>query len=529
MPAKFASSIAKHLSESNTRGLGVSSLRFFLRVLLRLCDAPKSLRYAVAGPLPRHCHCWLCCFLLCMSWRLRVVALSFPRPLCCFLCALCALYGEIFFSMPSKPLFVLGLMSGTSADAIDVALAKISGAPPNLNAKLLNHTTISYPPQTQKEILRVAEQQPISAGQLSQLNFRLGEVFAEAARTACRHFRISPNKIAVIGSHGQTIFHQGAPVPYLGRLTASTLQIGEPSIIAARTGITTIADFRPADIALGGQGAPLVPYADYLLYRHAQLGRVCLNLGGIANITVLPPACRPSDVFAFDTGPANMLIDALVHHFTHHRQRYDKDAALARQGRSIPTLINELMEDPYLKHAPPKSTGREYYGRAYVERLLALGRRHKAKPNDLIRAATIFTALSVVDALHRFVLPKHRIDQLIVSGGGARNPLLLAQLSAALAVPGSRSVIGPQHAAPRLGKRPTSSMLRFSPSGPWSRACSIEVFPSADLGVPTEAKEGFAFALLAYETFHHRPSNLPSATGAGGPAILGRISYAPPR
>ena len=185
-----------------------------------------------------------------------------------------------------------------------------------------------------------------------------------------------------------------------------------------------------------------------------------------------------------------MLIDALVAQFTRGRQRFDKNAQLAAQGRGNPALLDELLRDPYLKIAPPKSTGREYYGHAYVKKILALGRRHRAKPNELIRAATIFTALSAVDALNRFVLRKTRIDQLIVSGGGARNPLILAQLSAAL--PG------------------------------------IEVLPSSRLGVPEDAKEAFAFALLAYETFHQRPANLPSATGARGPAILGKISYAPP-
>jgi len=393
--------------------------------------------------------------------------------------------------MNEKPMLVLGMMSGTSADGIDVALARISGAPPNLNAKLLGHTSVKFPAAVRKEILRIAEQHPITADALSQLNFRLGEVFAEAAIAACRKFRIAPKKITLIGSHGQTIFHQGKPVNFLGRPTASTLQIGEPAIIAARTGITTVGDFRPADIALGGQGAPLVPYADYLLYRHPKLGRVSLNLGGIANITVLPRAAQPQQVFAFDTGPANMLIDALVAQFTRGRLRFDENARLSSQGRSIPALLDELLRDPYLKLPPPKSTGREYYGNAYLRKLLALGRRYRAKPNDLIRAATIFTALSVVDALNRFVLPKTKIHQLIVSGGGAHNPLILAQLSAALP--------------------------------------DIEVLPSGRLGVPEDAKEAFAFALIAYETFHQRPANLPSATGARGSAILGKISYAPPR
>jgi len=388
-------------------------------------------------------------------------------------------------------MLVLGLMSGTSADGIDVALASISGAPPNLNAKLLGHTAVKFPPAIRKEILRVAEQRPISAGELSQLNFRLGELFADAALTACRGFKVSPKRIALIGSHGQTIFHQGRPTAYFGSPTASTLQIGEPSVIAARTGITTVGDFRPADVALGGQGAPLVPYADYLLYRHEKLGRVSLNLGGIANITVLPAAAKPSQVLAFDTGPANMLIDALVAHFTRGRRPFDENARLASLGRSMPALLNELMKDPYLRLSPPKSTGREYYGQEYVRKLLALGRRHRTKPNDLIRAATLFTAFSVVVALNRYVLPKTKIHQLIVSGGGAHNPLILGQIAALL--PG------------------------------------IEIVVSSHFGIPEDAKEALAFALLAYETFHQRPANLPSATGARSPAILGKISYAPPR
>ncbi len=393
--------------------------------------------------------------------------------------------------MKQRPMLVLGLMSGTSADGIDVALARISGEPPHLDAKLRAHTSSKLPPAIRKEILRVAEQNPITAGELSQLNFRLGEIFAEAALAACQKFRVSPKRIALIGSHGQTIFHQGSPAPYFGSATASTLQIGEPSVIAVRTDISTVGDFRPADIALGGQGAPLVPYADYLLYRHEKLARVSLNLGGIANVTVIPAAAKPAQVLAFDTGPANMLIDALVAHFTHGRQRFDIGAHIAQTGRAIPALLDELMRDPYLKLAPPKSTGREYYGHAYLKEVLALGRKYRAKPADLIRAATIFTALSVIDALNRFVLPRTKIHQLIISGGGARNPLLVAQLSAALT--------------------------------------AIEMLPSSQLGIPEHAKEAFAFALLAYETFHRRPGNLPSATGAHAPAILGKISYAPPR
>jgi anhydro-N-acetylmuramic acid kinase len=385
-------------------------------------------------------------------------------------------------------MLVLGLMSGTSADGIDIALARISGAPPRVKARLLNHTAVKFPAQVRAEILRVAEQRAITAGELSQLNFRLGQLFADAAKTACKRFRVALSSLDLIGSHGQTIFHQGVPAKYLGAPTTSTLQIGEAAVIAARTGVTTVADFRPADMAVGGQGAPLVPYADYLLYSDRKLGRASLNLGGIANVTVIPAHAAQERVFAFDTGPANMLIDALVTHFTRGRKKFDDGARLALAGRGIPALLDELMRDPYSKIAPPKSTGREYYGAHYAKRVLALGRRYGAKPDDLIRCVTIFTALSVVDALNRFVTPNAKIDQLIVSGGGTRNPLIMAQLAAAL--PG------------------------------------IEVLSSSRLGVPEEGKEAFAFALLAYETFHQRPGNVFSATGASRPAVLGKICYA---
>jgi len=413
-------------------------------------------------------------------------------------------------------------MSGTSADAIEVALARVTaGTPP----KLLNHTTLPLPPAIRAEILRIAEGAPVTAAQISQLNFRLGHAFADAALAALRQFRISPSRIALIGSHGQTIFHQGPSRSFsplatrhspLSSGTASTLQIGEPAIIAARTGITTIADFRPADIAVGGQGAPLVPFADYLLYRHPKLGRVSLNLGGIANITVIPANATPSQVFAFDTGPANMVIDALISHFTHGRQHFDKDARLARRGHINERLIRHLMQDPYVKLRPPKSTGREYFGATYVNELLTFGRTHRIKPADLLYTATYFTAASIADALRRFVLPKHKISQLIVSGGGAHNPLLMLQLKVLL----QSSFLSPLSSS---SSRHSPLAIRHFSNKP------VELLPSSQLGIPEDAKEAYAFALLAYETWCHRPSNLPNATGARRPAVLGKISYAPPR
>lgn len=396
--------------------------------------------------------------------------------------------------MPSPAKLVLGMMSGTSADGIDTALVKISGAPPNLKINLLKHTHQSLPPQIRREILRVAEQNPLVPGEFSQLHARLGHIYAEAALAACKTFRVSPKKIDLIGNHGQTIFHQGQPTNFLGKATASTLQLGDGSIIANLTGITTVSDFRPADMALGGQGAPLVPFADYALYRHPKLGRISLNIGGIANITVIPANAKPSDVFAFDTGPGNMLIDALVQHFTHGRQRYDKDARLAWKGRTGESpVLSELLRDPYVLHPPPKSTGREYYGAAYLRKLLQMGRKNHRSPNDLICDATLFTAASIRFAIDGFALSKAKIDQIIISGGGAKNPII------------------------------------FSFLNDFYDANGIEVMKSDRLNVPTDAKEALAFAILAYETFHQRPSNIPTATGASGPAILGKISYAPPR
>jgi anhydro-N-acetylmuramic acid kinase len=389
---------------------------------------------------------------------------------------------------------VLGLMSGTSADGIDVALVRIPGANARGaagRARLENFVTLPFPPEIRKTVLRIAEGAATSSGELSQLNFRLGQLFACSLLDACRKFRVNPRRVDLIGSHGQTIYHQGTPSPLLGARIASTLQIGEPAVIAAQTGITTVGDFRPADMAVGGQGAPLVPWADYLLYRNARCGRAALNIGGIANVTVIPRAAKPGDLFAFDTGPGNMVIDGLVRHFTHGRSAYDRDAEVAARGRLLPALLDRLLADPYLRRPSPKTAGREQYGEPYLRKLLDWGRRHRAQPADLVRTATILTALSIVDAFHRLVLPRARVSQLIVAGGGARNPLIRAQLAAAL--PG------------------------------------VEIVPSDALGVPGDAKEAFAFALLAHETVNGRPANLPSATGATRPAILGKICHAPPR
>ncbi|MGH9712272.1 MAG: anhydro-N-acetylmuramic acid kinase [Candidatus Acidiferrales bacterium] len=383
---------------------------------------------------------------------------------------------------------VIGMMSGTSADGIDVALVRISGAPPSISAKLERHHHVLFPPRLRDGILRLANGAATTAREISRLNFELGEEFARAAIAACKRWRVPLAKIDLIGSHGQTIFHQGVASKVRGvRLLASTLQIGEPSLIAERTRVTTIADFRPADMAAGGQGAPLVPFVDYLFYRHSERGRVALNIGGIANVTVIPAGARPQQVFAFDTGPGNMIVDALVESLTRGKQRYDRDARMALRGRMNPALLARMLRDPYLRKAPPKTAGREQFGREYAALTLAWGKRHRARPEDMVRTATLFTSLSIADAFRKFIFPRARVHELIVAGGGARNPLMMAQLAAGL--PG------------------------------------IDIIEADRLGVTAEAKEAFTFAVLAYEAYHGRVNNLPSATGAMHPAVLGKLVH----
>ena len=379
---------------------------------------------------------------------------------------------------------VLGIMSGTSADGIDVALVRMSGRA----GRLENYAAIPFPARAREAILQMGEGRPATTGEISQLNFLLGEIFANAALAACRKFRVRPSQIALIGSHGQTVFHQGMPTSFCGRKVASTLQIGDPSVIAGRTGITTVGDFRPADMAAGGQGAPLVPFVDYLLYRDARVGRAALNIGGIANVTVIPRAAKIEDVFAFDIGPGNMVIDALVRHYTRGRKSFDQNAEMAGRGKIFPGLLANLLRDAYFSKLPPKTAGREQYGEKYVRRVLGHREARRARAEDVIRTATILTALSIVDAVHRFVPARAGVSELIVSGGGAHNPLLMAQMEAALP--------------------------------------EIRLRTSDEFGVPGDAKEAFAFALLGWETLQGRNSNVPRATGAKKGVVLGKVCYA---
>ena len=378
----------------------------------------------------------------------------------------------------------LGIMSGTSADGIDVALVRVAGQ----KASLENFAAIPLPSRVQKAILELGEGRPVTTGEISQLNFLLGEMFANAALAACKKFRVAPAQIQLIGSHGQTVFHQGVPSPFYGKRVSSTLQIGDPSVIATRTGITTVGDFRPADMAAGGQGAPLVPFVDFVLYRNRRIGRVALNIGGIANVTVIPAGGKLEDVFAFDTGPGNMVMDALVRLYTSGRKAFDRNAEMAAKGKVLPRLLQKLLRDAYFSKQPPKTTGREQYGEKYLRALLSHREVRRANPEDAVRTATILTALSILDAFHRFIRPKAEIAEVIVSGGGAHNPLLMVQLESGL------------------------NGLRVRNAG--------------ELGVPGDAKEAFAFAVLACETVRRRPANVPGATGARRAVVLGKVCYA---
>lgn len=386
-----------------------------------------------------------------------------------------------------KRRWAVGLISGTSMDGIDAALVNLSGPAERPMARLCAFRTVPYPPAIREALMRVACGAATTAGEVSRLNFILGERFAAAALAVCRKGGIPPSRLSVIGSHGQTIFHHGMMrrSRAAGKTLhgASTFQIAEPAVIAEQTGAPVVADFRTADMAAGGHGAPLAPMVDYLLLRDAKLGVVALNVGGIANVTVLPRGGRAEDVFGFDTGPGNIVIDALVHHFTRGRKRYDAGGRWASRGVVVKDLLANALVFSFFEKPPPKSAGREQFGETFVERYFL--RRNGLAAADLLRTATELTARSVVEALSRFVIPRAPFLRLVVSGGGAHNRLLLARLGELL--PGA------------------------------------EVRLSDDFGLPGDAKEAIAFAVLADRTLHGFPGNLPAVTGARRAVILGKV------
>ena len=388
-------------------------------------------------------------------------------------------------------MIVAGVMSGTSADGINVALVKVvwtratrpRAAATGLGFEFIAHAEYPYPKKVRQAVLQAMNATQASVADLSRLNFLLGELYADAVLATQRRFR---RKVELVGCHGQTLYHQGQLAPFLGRRLAVTWQTGEAAIIAARVGVPVVSDFRPADMAAGGKGAPLVPFLDYLLYRDRKVGRVVQNIGGIANLTAIPARASSKDVLAFDTGPGNMVIDAVADRL--FGKLYDRDGRIAAAGAVLEDVVSGVLRLPFFHHKPPKTAGREEFGREFVRQFLK--RCGRTPKENVVATATSLTARSIADALRRFVLPRGSFGDFVVSGGGANNPTLLAMLANELA------------------------------------PLSLTIRASDEFGLPSEAKEAAAFALMAYETWNRRPSNVPSATGAKRLAILGRISYA---
>lgn len=377
---------------------------------------------------------------------------------------------------------VIGMMSGTSADGIDAALVWLDGSPPTLNWKLEKHIHLDHTDELKNEIFACFRLEAGTVDRLCALNFAIGEAFGRAALELVAAAGLEPADIDLIGSHGQSLWH----IPTGPQ--ASTLQLGESAVIAERTGITTIHNFRTRDMAAGGQGAPLVAYIDFLLFSHPEKVRVLQNIGGIANLTYLPNHARLAlgeQPFAFDTGPGNMLMDDAARRASGGTQTYDRDGRLAAQGQVNEALLGQWLErEAYFGLTPPKTTGRELFGAQYGAELWAEAQLSGLSAADMLATVTAFTARSIEDAYRQFLpaLP----EEIIVSGGGAYNPVLMKMLA--------------------------------------ERSAPARVLPIDAVGLKSDAKEAVAFAILAYETWHNRPSNLPAATGASHPVILGSIT-----
>lgn len=390
----------------------------------------------------------------------------------------------------SRTTLVLGLMSGTSADGIEAALLSLRGAPPSLAWKLRAHRSFPYERALSARILEAAGGAAWSAADFAALDAALGEVHAAAALELLADAGVAPSEVEAIGFHGQTIHHRGPREEGARASGGLTWQIGSAAVLAARTGIRVVHDFRSADVAAGGEGAPLVPYVDWLLFRSEHVPRVLLNLGGIANLTAMPAGATPDQAIAFDTGPANMLLDGIVRHYTGGRLSYDVDGARAEGGGIDESLLREALADPFFLQPPPRSTGRERFGAAFLEGWFAAAQERGLSEADLLVTAAILTATTVAQAIESFVAPAmDEPGHVYASGGGTRNPVLMAALAAALD--------------------------------------PIELRTLDELGLDVAAKEAAAFAVLAHESLHRRPGSLPAVTGAAWPVVLGSITLGP--
>ncbi len=387
-----------------------------------------------------------------------------------------------------RPLTVAGMMSGTSADGIDIAIVRIAprrgSTTPQLD--LLTHKGFAFPEALRAAVLAAQDARRISTAELAQLNWRLGLAYADAF--AAVH-ATTADTIDLIGCHGQTIYHQSAPRLFAGRRFACTWQIGEMGPLAEAAGVPVYSNFRPADMVAGGQGAPLVPLLDQALYRDPHHTRILQNIGGIGNLTVVPPTRSDDPVIAFDTGPGNMVIDALTQQL--FSKPFDRGGRIAARGHALQSVVDAILREPFFAQAPPRSAGREQFGTQFTASLLRACRKLSKSPEDAIATATALTAQSIARAVAQFAATLPAETDLILSGGGAHNRTLVLQLQSAL----------------------SARVLTTSD-------------PSLPTPLPVEAKEAAAFALLAYMSHHRRAANVPSATGAVRPVILGQVTCA---
>lgn len=392
--------------------------------------------------------------------------------------------------MKPLPLTVAGIMSGTSGDGIDVALARIEPRTTQrgntLRLRLMAHEAFPFPKALRTAVLAAQNAKQTSTAELARLNWRLGIAYADAVEATREKYGA---EIDLIGCHGQTIYHQARPERYCGESFACTWQIGEPAAIATRLQIPVVSNFRPADMVVGGQGAPLVPLLDYVVFADPRIGRVLQNVGGIGNLTAIPAGAGADEVIAFDTGPGNMVIDALMQRL--YAKPYDRDGLVAKRGKVMTKVVESVLKQPFFRKLPPKSAGREQFGSAFAEDFLARCRKVGMANEDAIATATALTAESIARSYAALVQPKmgSASVEYILSGGGARNIALIHMLRE-----------------------------RLEPMG-------CRLFSSDEAGMPTQAKEAAAFALLAYCTYYGLPGNLPSATGAAAPVVLGTISH----
>jgi anhydro-N-acetylmuramic acid kinase len=379
----------------------------------------------------------------------------------------------------------IGLNSGTSCDGIDAALVELTGAGTATRVKLLAFENYHFDLAVRQNISELFSPATATVDRICLMNYYLGELFAEAALKLIAQAGLAAAEIDLIGSHGQTVYHLPQPLMEAGRLVRSTLQLGEPAVIAERTGILTVADFRAGDVAAGGQGAPLTAYADYLLFGQDRKTRLVQNIGGIGNVTLVGGTVPFAAMMAFDTGPGNMVIDAVVQMCTNGQLTYDRDGLLAERGAVCADLLARLLDHPYLAKSPPKTTGREEFGVEYAQSVLAAGKRFRLAAEDLVATVTAFTVETIAGSYERFIDPRYRPDQVIIGGGGAYNPTLMKWLR--------------------------------------KRLAPVAVLRHEDLGICSDAKEAILFAILANETIHGIPANVPAATGARHPAVLGKI------